>query len=125
MREDGIRLLEAIGDILEDNRDKELMIEIEKIENQIQNLRRDYKLETDMNTAIDDYPGFKKGLETIKYAGLLASQEETIEEAQEETDKEIQIDKDISDNQLSTTVETTISEDTDNSHISNRRKRKS
>lgn len=124
MREDGIRLLDAIGNILEDNIDKESMIEIEAIRKQMQNLRRDYKLETDMNTAIDDYPGFLKGLERIKYAGLLASQEETQVEnsvISEEVHEKIQID---SDNQLITTSGNPISEDTNNSQDLNKRKRK-
>ncbi|WP_223265540.1 hypothetical protein [Nostoc sp. 'Peltigera membranacea cyanobiont' 210A] len=81
-REDGVILLDEIEVILENNIDNEAIKEIEAIKNALQNLRRDYKLEIDMSKTIDDYIGFQKGLEIIKYAGLLASQEETPDEPQ-------------------------------------------
>lgn len=104
MREDGVILLDEIEGILESNTDNESIKEIEAIKNAIQNLRLDYKLDIDMNRVIDDYTGFQKGLERIKYAGLLASQEETIEEPQseyslEEVSEETQIDESAVDGQ--------------------------
>ncbi len=83
-REDGVILLDEIESILESNTENESIQEIEAIKSAIQNLRRDYKLDIDMNQAIHDYTGFKMGLERIKYAGLIASQEETSEEPQSE-----------------------------------------
>jgi predicted ATPase len=74
-REDGIILLDEIRMILDSNIENESAKEIEAIKNAIQNLRLDYKLDEDMNKAIDDYIGFQKGLERVKYAGLLSSQE--------------------------------------------------
>jgi phage terminase large subunit len=41
----------------------------------IQSLRQDHFLEHDMTKAIEDYEKFKEGLEQIKYAGRVASQE--------------------------------------------------
>ncbi|MBD2023330.1 AAA family ATPase, partial [Leptolyngbya sp. FACHB-711] len=86
-REDGVVLLDEIEGILETNSENQSVQEIEAIKAAIQNLHCDYKLDVEMNKAIDDYTGFKKGLERIKYAGLLASQEENIEpfEANNET----------------------------------------
>ncbi|MBE9010327.1 AAA family ATPase [Pseudanabaenaceae cyanobacterium LEGE 13415] len=83
-REEGIILLDEIEAILESNIENESIREIEAIKGGIQNLRRDYKLDIDMNEAIYDYMGFQMGLERIKYAGLLASQEATTEESQVE-----------------------------------------
>ncbi|WP_347710592.1 AAA family ATPase [Desertifilum sp. FACHB-1129] len=80
-REDGFILLDEIEGILETNTENESIKEIEAIKAAIQNLRRDYKLDVDTNKAIDEYSGFQKGLERIKYAGLLASQEESNEQA--------------------------------------------
>ncbi|MEA5514232.1 AAA family ATPase [Nodularia sp. UHCC 0506] len=82
-REDGVILLDQIEVILSNNVENESIKQIEETKKAIQNLRRDYKLEIDMNKTIDDYIGFQKGLERIKYAGLLASQEETPDEYQE------------------------------------------
>lgn len=83
-REDGIILLDEIEVILESNIQNESVKEIEAIKSAIQNLRRDYKLDIDMTKSIDDYNGFQLGLERIKYAGLLASQEKTSDETQVE-----------------------------------------
>lgn len=95
-REDGIILLDEIEGILDANKENESIKEVEAIKNAIQNLRRDYKLDIDMNKAIHDYIGFQAGLERIKYAGLLASQEEELTEklggTLEETLNESQID---------------------------------
>ena len=79
-REDGIVLMDEIEGVLEANKDNESIKEVEAIKSAIQNLRRDYKLDIDMSKSIDDYIGFQSGLERIKYAGLLASQEEEITE---------------------------------------------
>lgn len=80
--EDGVILLDEIENVLESNIYNESIKEIEAIKNEMQNLRRDYNLETDMSKTIHDYTGFQKGLERIKYAGLLASQEEATHESQ-------------------------------------------
>jgi predicted ATP-dependent endonuclease of OLD family len=88
MREDGIELLDEIEGILEGNTENASPQEIEETKNAIQNVRRDYKLDTDMSKAIDDYLGFQKGLERIKRAGLLASQEQISEEEFLEEDNE-------------------------------------
>ena len=84
MREDGIILLDAVEGILESNRENESIQEIDAIKGAIQNLRRAYNLDIDMDKAIDDYTGFLMGLERIKYAGLLASQEESPTKIQSE-----------------------------------------
>lgn len=96
-REDGVRLLDEIEGVLESNIENESIKEIEAIKNAIQNLRRHYNLDVDTSKTIHDYTGFQLGLERIKYAGLLASQEETIEELQsakilEEVSVEVQMD---------------------------------
>lgn len=82
-REDGIVLMDEIEGVLEANKDNESIKEVEAIKSAIQNLRRDYKLDIDMNKSIDDYIRFQAGLERIKYAGLLASQEEEVTEEPE------------------------------------------
>lgn len=74
-REHGIILFDEIELILESNIDNESIKEVEAIKSEIQNLRHEYKLDSDMNKMIDDYIGFQAGLERIKYAGLIASQE--------------------------------------------------
>ena len=79
-REDGVVLLDKLEIILESNTENESSQEIEATIKAIQNLRRDYKLDIDMNKIIDNYDGFQKGLEMVKYAGLIASQENTNEE---------------------------------------------
>ncbi|WP_414586642.1 AAA family ATPase [Scytonema sp. PCC 10023] len=79
-REDAVILLDEIESILDDNLENESLLEIEAIKSSLQNLRRDYKLDIDMTKTISDYTGFQMGLERIKYAGLLATQEETLEE---------------------------------------------
>ncbi|OUL32923.1 hypothetical protein [Nostoc sp. 106C] len=71
-REDARNLLVTIEDLLLEETD-----ETEIIKKQIQNLRHTYQLEKDMYKIIerDDYAEFKKGLEKIKYAGRVVSQE--------------------------------------------------
>lgn len=78
MREDAIYLLTDIGNILEDNQDREAFFEIEKIKKVIQNLKDTFKLDIkyDVQKHIDDYQGFLNGLNAIQYAGDLASQED-------------------------------------------------
>ncbi|WP_292798325.1 hypothetical protein [Nostoc sp. NMS7] len=105
-REDGVILFDEIEGILENNIQNESIKEIEATKSEIQNLRRDYKLDIDMNKMIDDYTGFQVGLERIKYAGLLASQEEIIEDVEveksaisEEVLEEVQTDKLVVDGQ--------------------------
>jgi hypothetical protein len=135
-REDGVILLEEIEGILESNRANESTKEIEAIQNAIQNLRRDYKLDVEMNKTIEDYTGFKKGLERIKYAGLLASQEETVEAQAEESNiseevlEDTKMDKSLKDGheelineQVSTTSEVETAEVSDRSANSNMRKK--
>lgn len=136
-REHGVRLLDDMGSILESNIENESIKEIELIKNAIQNLRRDYKLDIDMSKTIDDYIGFQVGLERIKYAGLLASQEETLDEAQaeksaisEEVIEEIQTDKLVLDGQaqlvneqVTTVSELKTAEVSDNSANSNKRRK--
>ncbi|MBD1889337.1 hypothetical protein [Coleofasciculus sp. FACHB-SPT9] len=73
-REDAIVLLEDIESMLDDS------FECDAIKLKIQNLRRDYKLEADMVKPVDNYEKFKEGLEQIKYAGRIASQESQEEE---------------------------------------------
>jgi len=135
-REHGVILLEEIEGILESNRANESTKEIEAIQNAIQNLRRDYRLDVEMNKAIEDYTGFKKGLERIKYAGLLASQEETVEAQAEESNiseevrEDTKMDKSLKDGheelineQVSTTSEVETPEVSDRSANSNMRKK--
>ncbi|WP_243713884.1 AAA family ATPase [Nostoc sp. 106C] len=133
-REDGVILFDDIEGILESNIENESIKEIEAVKNEIQNLRRDYKLDIDMNKMIDDYTGFQMGLQRIKYAGLLASQEETSDEAHidksassEELPDETQIDKFVVDEQpqvvsepVPTTSEVETTEVSDNSANSNK-----
>ncbi|PZV08446.1 MAG: OLD family endonuclease [Leptolyngbya sp.] len=97
-REDGVILLDEIESILESNVDNDSIDEIEAIKITTQDLRRRFNLDKDMDKEIDDYTGFQMGLERIKYAGLLASQEETIKEPQsektlEEGSKQVQLDE--------------------------------
>nr|WP_039748527.1 hypothetical protein [Hassalia byssoidea] len=133
----GVILFDEIEGILEINIENESIKEIEAVKNAIQNLRRDYKLDIDMNKMIDDYTGFQVGLERIKYAGLLASQEETPDEAQaensaisEEVIEEVQTDKLIMDEQpqvvneqVPTTSEVETAEVSGNSASSNKRRK--
>jgi hypothetical protein len=67
-REDRVILLDEIEGILEANKENESIKEVEAIKSAIQNLRRDYKLDIDMNKSINGYIGFQAGLERIKYA---------------------------------------------------------
>lgn len=88
-REDGVILLDEIENILEGNRENDAIL-IESTKGELQNLRRVHKLDIDMDRTINDYSGFLMGLERIKYAGLIASQEETDEvETNLEQDSEI------------------------------------
>ncbi|BAZ41990.1 ATP-dependent OLD family endonuclease [Calothrix sp. NIES-4101] len=109
-REDAVILLDEIEGILESNIENEAVKEIEAIKSAIQNLKRDYQLDVDMNNAIHDYIGFQMGLERVKYAGLLASQEETVEIAQVEeaitvADEDAQANKSV-DAQIITSTKT-------------------
>jgi hypothetical protein len=135
-RDHGVILLEEIEGILESNRANESTQEIEAIQNAIQNLRRDYKLDVEMNKTIEDYTGFKKGLERIKYAGLLASQEKTVEAQAEESNiseevlEDTKMDKSLKDGheelineQVSTTSEVETAEVSDRSANSNMMKK--
>lgn len=122
-REDGIVLVDEIEGILESNKENESIQEIEAIKNSLQNLRRDYKLDIEMNKAIDDYEGFKKGLERIKYAGLLASQEKTFEKT--ETEQFIVDEQEQVTSETGSTISTpTISETDDKSENSSKKKNK-
>jgi hypothetical protein len=99
-REDAVILLDEIEGILESNIENEAIKEIEAIKSAIQNLKRDYKLEIEMNNTIDDYKGFEMGLERVKYAGLLASQETSVDLVQVKdaatiVDEENQINKPV------------------------------
>ena len=79
-REDAIYLLDDIENILEDNQDREAFFEIEKIKEVLQNLKNTFKLDIqyDVQKSIDDYQGFLNGLDTVQYAGDLASQEDEV-----------------------------------------------
>lgn len=135
-REDGVILLDEIEDLLKSNIENESPQEIEAIQNAVQNLRRDYKLDVEMNKTIDDYTGFQMGLERIKYAGLLASQEETVEAQAEESAiseevlEDAQMDKSVEDGQeqlineqVSTTSEVETAEVSDRSANSDIKKK--
>ena len=135
-REDGVILLDEIEDILKSNIENESIKEIEAIQNAIQNLRRSHKLDVEMNKTIHDYTEFQMGLERIKNAGLLASQEETVEAEAEESNiseevlEDAQMDKSVKDGheqlineQVSTTSEvktTRVSDQSANSHMKNK-----
>ena len=135
-REDGVILLDEIEDILKSNIENESIKEIEAIQNAIQNLRRSHKLDVEMNKTIHDYTEFQMGLERIKNAGLLASQEETVEAQAEESNiseevlEDAQMDKSVKDGheqlineQVSTTSEvktTRVSDQSANSHMKNK-----
>lgn len=79
-KEDALILLEEIENFINEDQDRNSIVEIDAIKSAIQNLRRDYKLEIDQSKIIDDYTGFASGLEGIKYAGILATQEKSFEE---------------------------------------------
>ena len=135
-REDGVILLDEIEDILKSNIENESIKEIEAIQNAIQNLRRSHKLDVEMNKTIHDYTEFQMGLERIKNAGLLASQEETVEAQAEESNiseevlEDAQMDKSVKDGheqlineQVSTTSEvktTRVSDQSANSPMKNK-----
>ncbi|MEG4065960.1 AAA family ATPase [Microcoleus sp. Pol11C2] len=135
-REDGVILLDEIEDVIKSNIENESPQEIEAIQNVIQNLRRHYKLDVEMNKTIDDYTEFKMGLERINNAGLLASQEETVEAQAEESNiseevlEDTKMDKSLKDGheqlineQVSTTSEVETAEVSDRSANSNMRKK--
>lgn len=131
MREDGVKLLDDIEGILEIDAENESIKSIEATKDEIRKLRRVYKLETDLNKTIDDYLGFQKGLERVKYAELRASQEETVgedpleeflEESSEETQaNELAVDREAQIVEEQDRVETV--ETTDNSVKNNMRKK--
>jgi len=135
-REDGVIVLDEIEDVIKSNIENESPQEIEAIQNAVQNLRRDYKLDVEMNKTIDDYTGFQMGLERINNAGLLASQEETVEAKAEESAiseevlEDAQMDKSVEDGQeqlineqVSTTSEVETAEVSDRSANSNMKKK--
>ena len=135
-REDGVILLDEIEDVIKSNIENESPQEIEAIQNAIENLRRHYKLDVEMNKTIEDYTEFKMGLERINNAGLLASQEETVEAQAEESNiseevlEDTKIDKSLKDGheelineQVSTTSEVETAEVSDRSANSNMRKK--
>lgn len=135
-REDGVILLDEIEDVIKSHIENESPQEIEAIQNAIQKLRRHYKLDVEMNKTIDDYTGFKMGLERIYNAGLLASQEETVEAQADESNiseevlEDTKMDKSLKDGheelineQVSTTSEVETPEVSDRSANSNMRKK--
>jgi hypothetical protein len=135
-REDGVILLDEIEDVIKSNIENESPQEIEAIQNVIQNLRRHYKLDVEMNKTIDNYTEFKMGLERINNAGLLASQEKTVEAQAEESNileevlEDTKMDKSLKDGdeelineQVSTTSEVETAEVSDRSANSNMRKK--
>ena len=77
-REEAIYLLLDIENILDDSYSSESAFEIEEVREVLQNLKTTYKLDIkyDVSKHIDDYQGFLIGLDKIKYAGDIASQEE-------------------------------------------------
>jgi predicted ATPase len=133
-REDAVILLDEIEGILESNIENEAIKEIEAIQSSIQNLKRDYKLDIEMNNAIHDYTGFQMGLERVKYAGLLASQEETVEIIQVEdaatavaeepqTDKPVDIQVEAANKSIPTGSEASPPQVTGNSTTSDKRRK--
>jgi len=135
-REDAVILLDEIEGILEGSIENEDIKEIEAIKNAIQNLKRDYKLDVEMNNAIHDYIGFQMGLERVKYAGLIASQEETVDVAEfketaagydegTQTDKSVAVQQPIANKVSSTGAEANTSEVTNNPVASEKRKKPS
>jgi hypothetical protein len=68
-REEAALLLEDLNAALDDSSQSDQA----KLE--INGLRRDFSLETDVTKTIDDYVKFKETLERVKYAGRLAAQE--------------------------------------------------
>jgi hypothetical protein len=55
-------------------------LESDEVRTALQKLRRDFQLETDMTAPVKEYTKFREGLELVKYAGRLATQEPTLEE---------------------------------------------
>jgi predicted ATPase len=53
----------------------------------IMNLRREFRIDDDMTRPIEGYEKFKEGLERVKYAGRIATQEPDPEDAADEGDK--------------------------------------
>jgi predicted ATP-dependent endonuclease of OLD family len=68
-KEQAAILLEDIEAVL----DKTL--ESDQIRNEVQRLRREFKLDVDLTEQISDLPAFRHQLERLKYAGRLATQE--------------------------------------------------
>ncbi|WP_017662009.1 AAA family ATPase [Baaleninema simplex] len=83
-REDVTILLDEIENMLDSSKENESAEEIEKIKNQIQNLRRVHQLDIEMNKIIDNFDQFKIDLERVKYAGLLDDPEDDIENIHDE-----------------------------------------
>jgi energy-coupling factor transporter ATP-binding protein EcfA2 len=68
-REEGALLLEDLSAALDDS------VQSDQAKLEINGLRRDFCLETDVTKPIDDYKNFRERLERVKYAGQLAAQE--------------------------------------------------
>jgi hypothetical protein len=68
-REEAALLLEDLNAALDDSSQSDQA----KLE--INGLRRDFSLETDVTKPIEDYGKFRETLERVKYAGRLAAQE--------------------------------------------------
>ncbi|MBD2122166.1 ATP-dependent endonuclease [Trichocoleus sp. FACHB-262] len=81
-RENALILLQDIESLMDENRNESSPIELDKIKEAIQNIRHSYNLDQGMTKYIDDYEGFKLSLEQIRYAGLLAIQEDELEPEQ-------------------------------------------
>lgn len=76
--EHAVMLFDDIETILDTNKEDNSSKEIEATRETIQSLRRIHKLD-ELNKWIDDYPKFKEDLNQVKYAGLVASQEDSDE----------------------------------------------
>jgi hypothetical protein len=68
-REEAAFILKEIEEVLDDSRESDLA------RSTVQNLKRDFHLGKDLFQPVPNYPNFKIGLEQIKYAGVIASQE--------------------------------------------------
>lgn len=68
-REHAFILFEEIQAALDDS------VESDQIRLEMQTIRRDFKIDDDMTLEIDDYPTFQERLQTLQYAGRLATQD--------------------------------------------------
>lgn len=69
-REDVLVLLEDINNALDNTR------EADEIRLKVQQLRRDFHLEDELTSQVDDYQKFLAALELIRYTARLSSQSE-------------------------------------------------